>query len=69
MNSKEDIYSLPENAQLLYDTAGSEKKRLVYFEHGAHSMLRFTDTEKYDRSISEFTAELYSEKSADIITK
>ena len=69
MNSKEDIYSLPENAKLLYDTAGSEKKRLVYFEHGAHSMLRFTDTEKYDRSIAEFTAELYSEEPVAIITK
>ncbi len=58
LHSKEDLYSTPEYAQRLYDKSGSERKRLVWFEHGKHSMLRITDTKLYDASISEFLAEL-----------
>ena len=58
LHSKEDIYSLPSHAQMLYDKAGSSKKKIVWFEHGAHSMLRITNTELYDRSIADFLAEL-----------
>ena len=54
LHSKEDAYSTPENAQKLYDLAGSKSKELVWFEHGRHSMLRITDTERYDRSIKDF---------------
>ena len=54
LHSKEDIYSLPETAQVLYDTCTSEQKSLVWFEKGAHSRLRITDTDLYDSSICSF---------------
>ncbi len=54
LHSKEDAYSTPEYAQKLFELAGSDKKELVWFEHGKHSMLRITDTERYDESIKEF---------------
>ena len=57
LHSKEDIYSTPEYAQKLYDRAGSAQKRLVWFEHGKHSMLRITDMELYDSSIKSFLKE------------
>lgn len=58
LHSREDKYSTPEYAQRLFDLAGSEKKRLVWFEHGAHSMLRITDTERYDGAIKQFLSEI-----------
>lgn len=58
LHSKEDIYSLPETAQVLYDTCGAEQKNLVWFEKGAHSRLRITDTNKYDSSIRSFLSAL-----------
>ena len=58
--SREDLYSLPEYSQRLFERAGSEKKRLVWFEHGAHSMLRVTDPERYDTAITEFLSENFA---------
>lgn len=60
LQSKEDKYSKCENAHKLYEKCGSEKKQLVLFEHGAHSMLRITDTEKYDHEITAFLKNLFS---------
>ena len=54
MNSKKDTYSLPENAQKLFDKCASKNKELVYFEKGAHSKVRINDEEKYDSSIVAF---------------
>lgn len=54
LHSREDRYSTPEYAQKLYDRGGMKEKRLVWFPHGKHSMLRITDTERYDRAIAEF---------------
>ena len=64
LHSKEDTYSTPINAQKLYDLSGAPEKRLVWFEHGRHSMLRITNTELYDSSVTEFvkqfdTAEIH----------
>ena len=42
------------------ERAGSEKKSLVWFDRGRHSMLRITDTDLYDRSIEAFLATLPS---------
>ena len=56
LHSKEDKYSLPALAQKLYDKAGCENKELVWFDHGRHSMLRITDTAKYDETIAQFVA-------------
>ena len=63
LHSREDRYSTPEYAEKLYDLAGCEEKRLVWFDHGKHSMLRITDTELYDESIAEFLAKLPSHTS------
>ena len=54
LHSREDLYSTPEYAQKLYDRAGSAEKKLVWFAHGKHSMLRITDTALYDASIAAF---------------
>ena len=61
LHSKEDRYSTPEYAQKLFDLAGSKHKKLVWFEHGGHSMLHITDTERYDSSIGAFLEEVYQE--------
>lgn len=54
LQSKKDRYSTPDKAEMLYHKCGSENKTLVLFEEGGHSMLRITDTEKYDGAINEF---------------
>ena len=58
LHSKEDRYSTPEFAQILFERSGASKKKLVWFEHGRHSMLRITDTSRYDTAIGEFLSEL-----------
>lgn len=57
LHSKEDQYSLPEKAQLLYDTCPAPK-RLVWFDRGAHSRVRINNTERYDASIMQFLSDL-----------
>ena len=57
IHSKEDVFSLPEKAQALYDKCQSEKK-LVWFEHGAHSRVRINDPEGYDKAIVDFYTDL-----------
>lgn len=54
LHSKEDIYSTPEYAQKLFDKAGAENKKLVWYEHGRHSFVRINNTETYDMAIAEF---------------
>lgn len=54
LQSREDTYSLPEFAKKLYDTCPSENKKLVYFEHGAHSRIRINDEQGYDSAVKEF---------------
>lgn len=61
IHSREDIYSVPENAIKLYELSPSKNKRLVWYDHGRHSMLRITDTEKYDNAVKEFLSSCYSE--------
>lgn len=57
--SKEDIYSVPEKGQLLYDTCQSEKK-LVWFDKGGHSRVRINNEQKYDDTVVEFMQETFS---------
>ncbi|MCR5348578.1 MAG: hypothetical protein K6E59_03105 [Bacilli bacterium] len=52
--SKEDIFSLPEKTQLLFDTNGSPKKKLEWFPQGFHSHLRRIDKTHYDACVDEF---------------
>ncbi len=54
LHSKEDLYSKPEYAEKLFNLAKTKTKELVWFDHGAHSMIRINNTEKYDLAIKEF---------------
>ena len=65
LHSYEDLYSTPEYAKKLFERAGSEQKKLVWFDHGRHSMLRITDTDLYDKSIASFIATLPSSKAVE----
>lgn len=57
--SKEDKFSLPKNTELLYSKLPKDTpKKLVWWEHGAHSHLRAKDSEKYDEVIGEFVESL-----------
>ena len=62
LQGKKDRASLPENGAKLFELAGTKEKRIVYFDEGRHSMLRYTDTEKYDTAISEFIKTLDERK-------
>lgn len=62
LHSKEDLYSTPFYAQKLFDMAGTADKTLVWFDHGRHSMLRITDTLRYDGAITDFLAKTFATK-------
>ena len=53
LHSKEDVFSLPQKMDLLYDKCNS-KKELVWFDVGAHSRIRINNEEKYDTAIIDF---------------
>ncbi len=57
LHSKEDKYSKPFYAQILFDMCPSAEKEIVWFPEGRHSFLRITDTEKYDNAIKTFLSE------------
>ena len=59
LQSRQDTYSVPEFAQVLYDRCPSETKKLVYFPVGAHSRIRINDEQGYDRTVSEFLSSLH----------
>lgn len=54
IHTKNDKFSIPENAQKVFDHCASEKKYLVWFEEGTHSHIRNNATEKYDQTIKDF---------------
>ncbi len=54
---REDHYSTPEYSEKMFDKCGSQVKQIVWFDHGAHSKLRYTDPEKYDGAIKAFLAQ------------
>ncbi|MDY6431171.1 MAG: hypothetical protein SPL00_05275 [Bacilli bacterium] len=58
MASKEDIYSLPQKTQYLFDNLASKNKTMVWWEHGRHSHLKIVDEELYDSSIYNFVKSL-----------
>ena len=53
LHSEEDVFSLPARTRTIYEKC-TAPKRIVWFEKGAHSRLRVTDPEKYDRAVAEF---------------
>ncbi|MBQ7566457.1 MAG: alpha/beta fold hydrolase [Oscillospiraceae bacterium] len=58
LHSREDIYSLPELAQKLYDKCTAPHKKLAWFPHGGHSRIRCNDPAGYDRTVTEYLASL-----------
>ena len=58
LHGKEDIFSLPKKAEELYEACSSPIKELVWFEKGAHSQLRYSNTESYDKAIELFLRRL-----------
>ncbi len=57
LHSKEDVFSLPKTAQILY-TKCQSKKQIVWFEKGCHSHIRINNQTKYDKAIKEFLKDL-----------
>jgi len=56
IHSKKDQYSSFENAEKLFAMCPSTDKTLEVYETGGHSMLRYTDREKYDNAVKAFAA-------------
>lgn len=54
LHGKQDVYSLPEKAEELFEKCQSKKKEIVWFEEGEHSQLRITNEERYDEAIKDF---------------
>jgi esterase/lipase len=51
---KQDIFSIPEKSQVLFNACSAGDKKLVWFDKGGHSHLRINNTEQYDKAIVEF---------------
>lgn len=60
LHGKQDVFSLPEKAEILYEKCGSAMKELVWFEEGAHSQLRISNEEAYDRAIKAFLERVHN---------
>jgi len=53
---REDKFSRPVKSRKIYEKCKSPDKQIVWFEHGAHSHLRLTNHEEYDRAVREFVS-------------
>ena len=54
LHGKQDVFSLPDKAEELYEKCGSSMKELVWFEEGEHSQLRIMNEEGYDKAVKDF---------------
>ena len=54
LHSREDVFSVPEKAQELWDLCPSGAKRLVWFDRGRHSRVRLINTADYDAAVADF---------------
>ena len=54
LHTKNDKFSLPEKAQLVFDACSSKDKSIVWFDEGYHSHIRDHATEKYDDAVKSF---------------
>ena len=54
LHSREDIFSVPEKAQELYDLCPSGNKRIVWFDRGRHSRVRLNNMDGYDAAVRDF---------------
>ncbi|MBQ7474466.1 MAG: alpha/beta fold hydrolase [Clostridia bacterium] len=64
LHSREDQYSLPEKAELLYDKCKAPK-RIVWFDRGKHSRIRINNREKYDDAVIKYIEDLDSRFNGD----
>lgn len=55
---KNDLYSVPDKTEILFEKCSAPNKKLVWFDEGAHSHLRIADEEAYDSAINEWFSEL-----------
>lgn len=53
LHSREDTYSLPQQALDLYERCTAEKE-LIWFDRGAHSRIRVNNPEAYDNAVTSF---------------
>ena len=60
IHSKLDSFSEPRRAKKLFESCPSERKKIVWFDKGAHSHVRINNTEKYDAVIKEYVKEISS---------
>ena len=51
-----DVYCLPDKSKIIYESCGSKKKEIVWFEGAEHSRVRLFDSERYDGAICDFLA-------------
>ena len=58
LHSREDQFSTPKQAEKLFVACGSREKKLVWFDHGAHSQTRYSNQAEYDAAIGEFLENL-----------
>ena len=58
IQSKKDKYSSSSFAEKMFALCPSQEKKLVLYETGDHSMLRYTDTELYDSEVSAFLSRI-----------
>lgn len=58
LHSREDTFSLPKKAEELFAKCPAAKKKLQFFDHGAHSRVRLKNTAEYDRTIVDFLTDL-----------
>lgn len=54
IHSREDVFSLPDKAQLLYDKCPSKAKKFVFFDKGRHSFVRINNPGQYDLAVTDF---------------
>lgn len=51
---RQDLFSVPEKSQILFDKCASKNKKIIWFDKGCHSHLRINNVEKYDHAVKEF---------------
>ncbi|MBQ7995413.1 MAG: alpha/beta fold hydrolase [Bacilli bacterium] len=52
--TKEDLFSTPKDAKKIYANCPSKDKKIVFFDHGAHSHVRINAEEEYDKTIYDY---------------
>ena len=62
LHGKQDKYSPPKYVPAMFEKCGSRRKKLVWFEKGRHSFLRYTNPESYDGAIFDFLADAAQEE-------